>query len=417
MPRAPDITDAPLTARPAARPGDLHWLTAERACLYAAGVALIWMALVGKTVWLFTGAHNHTGDVFGEDFVSFWAASRLVLSGHPADAYVQAMHRLAELPVLSGKYEAFYYPPSFLLLCAPLALLPFFAALAVFQALTGLAFLAVIRGILRRRWAIVAALAFPAVPLNIVPGQNGFLTAAITGGGLMLLDRRPRLAGLILGLMVIKPHLALAVPVALLASRRWRVLCWAAISALAVLAVTWLAFGSGCWANFLANAHAARATLELGRVGFAKMESAFAVARLAGMGIPGAYAVQALIAGIAVCALLWVQRRSPSAALERSCICLASLLMTPFVLHYDMVLLALPLAWMLREWLDRGFPAWSKPVLLAVFCAPAAYLWTPVPFGLPAALLLGGYLLCHAAPAGQRGKDLAHAAGAVHSPA
>ena len=382
----------------------MTWLTPERAAMYAFGAALVWMALVGKAVWLFTGAHNHTGDVFGEDFVSFWAASRLVLSGHPADAYVQAMHRLAELPVLSRKYEAFYYPPSFLLLCAPLALLPFFAALAAFQGMTGLAFLAVIRGILRCRWAIAAALAFPAVPLNIIPGQNGFLTAAIIGGGLMLLDRRPGLAGLILGLIVIKPHLALAIPVALLLSRRWRTLTWAAGSASAVLALSWLLFGTACWASFLANAHAARETLELGRTGFAKMESAFAVARLAGLGISGAYAVQALTAGAAVCALVWVLRRSPSAALERSCICLASLLMTPFVLHYDMMLLALPLAWMLREWIDRGFPSWSKPMLLAVFCAPAAYLWTPVPFGLPAALLFGGYLLwlVHAGEPGRR---------------
>ena len=66
MLRAPDIADAPPAARPAVRLGDMHWLTAERACLYAAGAALIWMALVGKAVWLFTGAHNHTGDVFGD---------------------------------------------------------------------------------------------------------------------------------------------------------------------------------------------------------------------------------------------------------------------------------------------------------------------------------------------------------------
>lgn len=361
--------------------------------MYAVGGALVWFALVGKAVWLFTGAHNHTGDIFGEDFVSFWAASRLVLAGHPADAYLPVMHRLAELPVLSRKYEAFYYPPAYLLLCAPLALLPFFAALAVFQALTGAAFLGTIRSILRRRWAIVAALAFPAVPLNLIPGQNAFLTASIVGSGLILLDRRPRLAGAILGLMVIKPQLALAIPIALLVSRRWRALACAAASAAGLLALSWLVFGTACWANFLAHAHDATTTMEFGYVGFARMESAFAVARLAGASIAAAYAAQVLSAGIAVYALVWMQRRAPSPALERSAICLASLLMTPFVLHYDMVLLALPLAWMLREWIDTGFPPYSKPLLLAVFCAPATFLWTPVPFGLPVALLFGGYLV------------------------
>ena len=230
---------------------EMRWLTPERARLYAIGGALVWLAVVGKTMWALS--HAHAGDVFGEDFVSFWAAARLVLAGHPADAYVPVLHRLAELPVLSRSYEAFYYPPAYLLLCAPLALLPYFGALAAFQVASGVAFLGTVLRILRRRWAIVAALAFPAVPLNIVPGQNGFLTAAIIGSGLVLLDRRPALAGAILGLMVIKPHLALAVPIALLASRRWRSLAWAAASALGLLALSYLLFGHACWANFLAH--------------------------------------------------------------------------------------------------------------------------------------------------------------------
>ena len=89
--------------------------------------------------------------------------------------------------------------------------------------------------------------------------------------------------------------------------------------------------------------------------------------------------------------------------------------MTPFVLHYDMVILALPLAWMLREWIDSGFPPWSRPLLLAVFCAPAAYLWTPVPFGLPVALLFGGYLvwLVHAGATACVGRAGADRPGAV----
>ena len=305
------------------RLGDLAWLTPERAAMYALGGALVWIALVGKAVWLFTGAHNHTGDVFGEDFASFWAASRLVLAGHPADAYLPVMHRLAELPVLSRKYEAFYYPPAYLLLCAPLGLLPFFAALAVFQALSGAAFLATVHGILRRRWAIVAALAFPAVPLNLIPGQNAFLTASIVGSGLILLDRRPRLAGAILGLMVIKPQLALAIPVALLVSRRWRALFCAAASAAGLLALSWLLFGTTCWGNFLAHAHACSG------------DDATWLCRLRQDGerlrgrAPGRRRHRRRLrrAGVerrsALCALAWLQRRSPSAALERSAICLA----------------------------------------------------------------------------------------------
>src|SRR5574337_1450637 len=98
--------DEPAAARNDARPPDFAWLTPERAKLYAIGMALVSAAVVGQALWVFAGAHNQGGDVFGEDFASFWAASRLVLAGHPADAYLPALHRLAELPVLSQHYEA-----------------------------------------------------------------------------------------------------------------------------------------------------------------------------------------------------------------------------------------------------------------------------------------------------------------------
>jgi alpha-1,2-mannosyltransferase len=108
--------------------------------------------------------------------------------------------------------------------------------------------------------------------------------------------------------------------------------------------------------------------------------------------------------------LIQAQRQGASAATERSLIVLAGLLMTPFLLFYDMIILVLPLAWMLREWSDRGFPPWSKLVLLLVFCAPIGVLaFGPMQFGLPALLLFGGYLVWFV-PAPYRGHSFAQEA-------
>jgi hypothetical protein len=202
--------------------------------------------------------------------------------------------------------------------------------------------------------------------------------------------------------MVIKPHLALAVPIALIVTGRWRTLAWAGLSAVCLAALSYLLFGLDTWVGFLNNSHEAREVLELGGVGFGKMQSMFATARILGASVGTAYALQGLVALLAVCTLIWALRRPIGAAAECSLIVIACLLISPFSLHYDMVLLALPLAWMFREWQADGFPPWSKLVLCLVFLAPmidyAPIIYDlpflhPLPFGLPALLLLSWLLV------------------------
>jgi hypothetical protein len=55
-----------------------------------------------------------------------------------------------------------------------------------------------------------------------VGGQNSTWTPGLFGGGLSLLERRPLLAGGLLGLLIYKLQLGLLIPVALLAGRHWR---------------------------------------------------------------------------------------------------------------------------------------------------------------------------------------------------
>jgi hypothetical protein len=339
-------------------------------------------------------AHGgYAGDnLFGEDFLSFWVASRQILLGNAAEVYSPAVHRLAEQPFLRAGYEAFFYPPTYLVVCAPLALLPFFISYALFQGVTFTTFTGFVWRVFRRPWSVFAFLSFPAISANLFAGQNALLTASLLGFGLMLLDRRPRIAGITLGLMVIKPHLALAVPIALVVTGRWRALIWAAMSAVGLIALSCLLFGLDTWAGFFANAREARLVLEGGSVGFAKMQSVFALARAFGASVETAYILHGIVALAAAGVLVWVSRKQTGTAVERSMIVIAGLLMTPFSLHYDSLLLALPLVWMLKDWRERRFPPWSKLVLCIVFFAPALAL-VPLAFGVPTLLLFGWLLL------------------------
>jgi len=374
---------------------DADWLDAARARAYLrilAGVIVI--GVVGLVV-LSRGGLDPTGKPLGTDFLSFWAASKLALSGHPAQVYQPLVHAQAERSVFPGAplgYAAFFYPPVFLLICMPLALAPYLASLAVWLAATGLACWQVVRRWADRSVSGLVALAFPATLINAGHGQNAFLTTALFGAGGLLLAARPFLAGACFGALIFKPHLGLLIPVALLAGRQWKAIAGAVASAGALIAASVLAFGWQTWAGFLATSSLARAALEQELVGSAKMQSAFAAIRLWHGPVGVAYAVQALVAlaAAAAVAVVFHRRRNDRAAV--AALVAATLLASPFLLDYDLMLTAVPLAWLFAQGLRDGFRPWEKIGILLAFLLPlvsrAAAEQLAVPLGPPVLAIL-----------------------------
>lgn len=202
-------------------PRRAEWLDRDR--IVAWGSALLTIELtfaVFIALWQH-GAFFVIENPTSSDFVSFFAAGKLALSGTPALAYDQVVHYAVQqqTSMPGAPYQFFFYPPVFLFLCAVLAVLPYFLAYAVFQIASLGFFLWVMRAILRESgWAwMLPVLAFPAVLWTVGLGQNAFLTAALFGAFTLMVDRRPLLAGIVLGLLCYKPHFGMLVPVALLA--------------------------------------------------------------------------------------------------------------------------------------------------------------------------------------------------------
>jgi hypothetical protein len=383
---------------------DMSWLSSRRAKLYGSGIAISLVIIFARHILIYYrgGGYDEGGNLFGADFTTFWAASLQTLSGHAAEVYVPELHQAIEQQYLRNGYEAFFYPPTMLIVCIPLAIVPYFTSYLIFLGATAALFVASIWRILRSSWILIAILAYPPVYFNIVAGQNAFLTTAILGCGLGIMNRRPGLAGAVLGLMVTKPHLALAVPIALIATGRWRTLAWAGTSSVLLVILSYLVFGLDTWLNFLDVSRSARQTLENGDVGFWRMQSIFATMRLLGAGVRTAFFIHGLAALGVLGALVWTLRQKISATTERSIIVLASLLITPFSLFYDMLIMALPLAWMLREWQKTVFPAWSKAVIILAFLSPMVFylpviygfsVGTSLPYGAPIAALFGWFLV------------------------
>ena len=244
--------------------------------------AILLVIEVGGFLFLIAGTHGLIVPLSAPtstDFVSFYAAGSLADAGTPELVYDQAAHHAAEERATAPgvEYRFFYYPPVFLLLCAPLARLPYLVAFSVFEAATLIFFLIVVRRVLDERslTALVPILAFPAVFWTLGLGQNAFLTAALFAAGTLYIDRRPVIAGLLFGALCYKPHFGLLVPVALAAGGHWRAFAAAFGSAAALCLFSLMLFGWTTWSDFFTSAAASHATYESGRVSFGGLVSPF----------------------------------------------------------------------------------------------------------------------------------------------
>jgi alpha-1,2-mannosyltransferase len=336
------------------------------------------------------------------DFVSFYAAGILANADSPALVYNRPAHYAAEQAATEPgiDYNFFFYPPVFLLLCSVLARLPYLLAFVVFETVSCLLYIFVVRRILHQRgWVwLVPIMAVPSALWTIGLGQNSFLTAAAFGAATLSLDRRPFLAGAAFGLLCYKPHFGLLVPVALAARRYWKAFAAAGLSAACLIGLSGLLFGWDTWRAFLEISSETGTVFANGRIPFAGLISVFAAARLVGLPAGVAYAIQAAVTLGAAVAVGMIWHRNCSPPVRFAALVAGTLLSIPVVLIYDSLLLAIAGCWLIRAGRNTTFLPWEKTVLSGIFLVPilsrSLGLGLQIPIGPSAAIAL--LLLCFA---------------------
>jgi alpha-1,2-mannosyltransferase len=355
----------------AVRAGD--WINRERIRVY--GTLLFILNLVAISVCLASGFHRDPGSQpVALDFPKCVAASSLALKGRPQDAYNDAKQWEAEKAVTGNRnigFEVWDYPPDFLLMVLPLSLMDYDVAFLTWNALTLAAYLLVVGMIAKKREALLPACAFPALIMNLIPGQNGMLTMALLAGGLLLLENRPIWAGVMFGLLTYKPQFGILIPIVLIATRNWRPFVSATVTASALVVLTAMLFGISTWTAVLRNVPSiSTRLLVVGDVGFGKIHSVFGAARLWNASVTTALTLQMIFSLAAGTIVVWIWRRPVSPALKSAALATATLMVTPYVMDYDLIVLAAPIAWLSVEGLRDGFVGWEKSILVVIFLFP-----------------------------------------------
>lgn len=351
---------------------ETHWLDAARLRAYPR-IFLVLFVLIGIGYgFTVRDGVDLRGTGVGQDFVTYWAASQLTLNGRPLDAYDLGVLVAAERAVWPGSTSAFpwFYPATWLLVVAPLALLPYLASLILFVASGLAAFVAALRRLIPRvhDWWLVAA--FPGVWMSLAQGQNGLLTAALGGGALTLLGRRPVTAGVLIGLLAIKPQLAILFPLYLTVRRQWRALIAAGATASLFVAIATLTYG-GRWVTlWFDSLRLASRISELHDGKLAKMPSP--AAWLLNLGVPlgpalGLHVIAALAAIVVACGV-WL--RNPDADVRAAALVFATFLVLPYSFDYDLAWLAFPIAWLARVGVRDGWRTGEREVLVATWVLP-----------------------------------------------
>jgi glycosyl transferase family 87 len=313
------------------------------------------------------------------DFSVFWSAGHLAAQGKAAVAY--DWESISRVQPVVTPIARFFYPPVFLIVLAPLGTLAFGPATAVWLGGTLAAFLAGMRAILPGATAMIAALAMPMVFFNFDLGQNGLLTAGLLAGALAVLDTRPIMSGVLIGLLSYKPQFGLVLPLVLAVTSRWRVFGSAALTVLCLLGVALALFGADTFAAFLRGMPTANAGYMHDRFMVVKWDhfaSVYGMLRSFGVEPPAAWAGHAAIALATIAATLRIATGGASAELKAATVATATMLVTPYSELNDAAVLMVAWAFLVRDGLSTGLHAWEKVVLSIVFLLPLSYVAGPM---------------------------------------
>lgn len=358
---------------------DARWLHEDRIKLWSLPLIALWLyvGLLGAT---------RGPDEVPPDFVALWAAGEMVWDGQSDLVYdwdAHAVASMAQFPGLDVRLPWIHLPPT-LFLAAVFGLMPYPVAFAAWLAVSVFAFSMAAYRIAPNHAVLMGTLASGLGLWGGYLGQTGMILAAAGAGVLIFANKRPYLAGLCLAAFVVKPHLALAFPIVMIAQRRWKVLGTAIAGTLTVAAASVAVFGLDRWSDFMSSSRRMAEVMDGREAGAFEIQSLYPIARELGASAPAAATLHLGIAAIVVAGLYKAARKAQGdiSPLLGAMTVTATMVLAPRIFVYDMQLLLIGVAFFASLAMKNGFLPFEKISILVLLFLP---LLTTV--GLPGGML------------------------------
>jgi hypothetical protein len=280
------------------------------------------------------------------DFSVFHQAGLLAATGHAADAYDDGKMTAIQLTDFPGSRLRlpWNYPPTFQLMLMPFGALPYVPAWLIWSCLLYGCYALLARRLVDDPIQLGFLLLAPGAAVNLFFGQNGLLSVVLMGAGVLLLGSRPILGGVLLGMMAYKPQLAVLIPLALLAGREFRAFAAAVISQVGLVLLSAIVLGTDSWLGFLHKITQPSMVLSASSSDWHAIPSMMIFARTLGLGAMASTVGQWVVAAIAAAMVIWSWWKSGNPTLRLAILASATVLVTPYLRGYDLVLLILPAA-------------------------------------------------------------------------
>ena len=292
------------------------------------------------------------------------------------------------------------YPPHAIILLSPLRGLPFGLSFILWSALGALSLGLAAWVTFGHSWrASLFVLLTPAAFFSLWIGQSGLFASAFFIAGLGLLQRRPVLAGVFIGLLTFKPTYGLLIPFALLAGGHWRAIFSASLTAGGlILASMWL-YGTEVWGQFFASIPAFQMSHQTPNEELIVnlIPTIFMAARLLGFDSAISYAIQGIAGLIVITVITWAFYSQRDFGLKCGLLFVGTTLIGPHILTYDLSFVTVAIYLLLQDFTEHeprigersiAVLVWLLPVIVYFFNSIGALPIGPLLHGLLFAVLL-----------------------------
>jgi hypothetical protein len=289
------------------------------------------------------------------DILDWWQISVAALNGTPIPEVV------------------FNYPPLFAVFNLPLGLLDFPSAYFAFLFGTLFCYTFIVGYISRSKLVLILVIISVATLFNFRYGQNGLLTAAIGGAALIQLQQgRQILAGILIGLLSIKPHLGLLFPIALVAIGAWRAILSATVTALTMLTVSLGLLGINAYFDWFSKMSGL--INEIPQHLWGHVPTTFSFMLSIGASTEIAYFSQIALTILVMISVWRVWRHCDSWPIRCAVLTTATCLTSPYLMTVDLSWLGLSLAWLMAMGLKSGWLRGERITIFLVCVLPYLYI-------------------------------------------